>query len=322
MPRDYKSPKYTDSIQSFQILSYLDTIELSKEYSQIIRKTLKFLTNKGVIGLGKVLNTILLRHYEPTHDLRTKLGIYFPSLKQIQLVHQEEIMNPFENGFPLYFNALIHEIGHALQENLHGEAQAFWNAPWVEYRFKPFENSNDFILSVIRRLFLTKGDISKIKYSGLNDYLKVFCLFKTNLEEYFLNDREFKRHLDARLPFNENKDSTLIKDFFSNKENLDLPFEQYPKVLLDIFKRTDLHSPVIKTYINNLDYVTDLEVPSVLHYNENEDFAESFRLLVLSPKNLKGKQRKRLLHTLWLSGFYSRPVFLDRKLEKHLNKHY
>jgi len=320
MPRNYDKPRDVEQIQKYIVISYLDTTALSQEFYLFINKALVFLKKKGVIGLEKVLNKIVLRHYEPSFDSPNKLGIYFPALKQIQLVLQEDPTNPFGNGFPLYFNALIHEIGHALQENLHGEAQAFWTAPWVEYRFETFKNSNEFISSVIKRLFMANGDISQIHYSGLNDYLKVFCLLKTNLEEYFLSPNEFKDHLDQRLPFHENLDFTTIKDFFGNKENLKLPFNQYPKAILDKFKKSDLYTPKIETYINNLDFVTDLEVPSKLHYNEHEDFAESFRILMLTPKQIKSKQKMRLFHTLWLSGFYNRPFFKKEKLMKYLRK--
>lgn len=316
MSRDYEKPTSHIRINNILVISYLDTEELSKEFFLMIKKVFLFLEMKKIIGLEKVLNKIILRHKESFYDTSFNYGLYYrPPLNRIVLVIQKEKSNFFKNEYSLYFNTLVHEISHALQENLHPEALQFWNAPWREYTFEAFKNSNSYVLSVIKKLFQVEGDISKIEFDNLNDYLKFFCMFKIRLEEYHFPYDRLKRHFKNMKPFHEVEGSNVIKDFFSNHDNLNLEFSEFPDRLKFYLKKVDLEEPLVKRYINSLDYVADLEVPSKLHSSPHEDWAETFRLWLLTPSRIEEKQKQRLMQTLWISGFYGRKIIPFREIE-------
>jgi hypothetical protein len=303
-------------INNIQVVSYLDTEKLSKEFFSMIKDVFSFLDVKNIIGLEKVLDRIILRHKEGFYDSSSNYGLYYrPPVNRIILIIQKSKANFFKNEEPLYFNALVHEISHALQENLHPEALQFWNTPWIEYTFETFKNSNSFVLSVIKRLFQVEGDISKIEFDNLNDYLKFFCLFHIRLEEYHFEYEKLRNHFKKMKPFHEIEGSTVIKDFFSDPANQNLLFKDFPTRIKFYFNKQDLETSQVKRYINSLNYVTDLEVPSKLHDSPHEDWAETFRLWLITPNRLEGKQKERLLRTLWISGFYGRKIVPFRNIE-------
>jgi hypothetical protein len=306
------------TIQGIDIFSYLEEDSLNKEFHSLCYGVLSFLKQRGVVGISKVVEKILLRKYDPSIDYLQDLGVYYPKYKMIHLIVQESKTRKtlsFENDKDLYFNTLVHEIGHALEERLHPEALQYWETPWREYTFEYFKNSESFIKSVIYRLFETKGQISKFQYQNFNDYLKVFILFAVFLKEYSLTSDLLFNHLDKRKPFNWELPLIDSLSFFKDPSNKDVLFSEYPEDFLSIFSKPILENKKITRYVKQLDFVEDLNLPSIQHYNPREDFAESFRIWVLTPMKIKGRQKERLIHTLWLSGFYGKKIVRRNQLD-------
>lgn len=305
------------TIQGIHLESYLDEDSLNQEFIGICSDVLSFLKKRGIIGISKVVEKIVLRKYDPSIDYLQSLGVYYPKFKTIYLIIQSRKTIDslsFGNDKPLYFNTLVHEIGHALQEKLHPEAMQYWETPWREYTFESFKNSDTFIKSVIVRLFKTQGEISKFEYSNFNDYLKVYLVFSVFLKEFFLPSDDIFAHLDQRKPFHWEMPLLDGITFFQNPDNKEVPFSKYPADFIGVVTKPVLESNKINRYIKELDYVADLNLPSVQHENPREDFAESFRIWVLTPGKFKARQKERLLKTLWLSGFYGKKIVMRKRL--------
>lgn len=308
-------------MKSFQIdgirVDFTITDRTSEEYFYaILLDALKKVKSRGVKDLKKVLNRILVRPYSPDIDYKTELGIYVPSRKTMYIVQQVSKTDVFKNEYSIYFNTVIHEIGHAIEENLHIEALREWQTPWVEYNFNTLKNDRAFIMKVIKELFIVEGDISKITFRNLADRIKLFLLFSFYLNENELDDDAFFEHLNKKSPFTwDGFLSSDIEEFFSNPDNKGLDFDEYPEEVLELFNQTQFENGKVTRYLEDLNYQVDLGLPSKLHYNPNEDFAETFRLWLLTPNRLSEKQTERFLKTLWLSGFYGKPIL--KKSSKH-----
>ena len=303
-------------IFGFKVESTLENPESENKLLDIVEDVLIKVKMRGVRDLKKVLQRIALRPYSPSIDYSTELGIYVPSRKTMYIIDQSSKTDVFQNEYPIYYNTLIHEIGHALQENLHIEALKFWQTPWLEYNFNALKNNRPFIMKVIKELFTVDGDISKIRFKNLADHIKLFLLFSFYLNENEMDDDAFFEHLSQRKPFTwDGFLSTDIEEFFLNPENRDVSFDEYPEEILDLFNRAEFESGKVERFLEELDFQVDLGLPSKLHYNANEDFAETFRLWFLTPNRLDDKQKERFLKTLWLSGFYGKPVI--KKKAKH-----
>mgnify|MGYP000733842000 CR=1 FL=1 len=134
------------------------------------------------------------------------------------------------------------------------------------------------------------------------------------LKEFFLPSDDIFAHLDKRKPFHWEMPLLDGITFFQNPDNKEVPFSKYPADFIGVVTKPVLESNKINRYIKELDYVADLNLPSVQHENPREDFAESFRIWVLTPGKFKARQKERLLKTLWLSGFYGKKIVMRKRL--------
>jgi hypothetical protein len=294
--------------------------------------------------LQESLQEVLIRFKYEGDAMSTGLaaaGWYIASKKQII------VTVPLDNNTKLLKNwvaeVCVHEMAHHAETLLHPAAWAEWNSGWsgveeaktkkrqaenitVEDRnrfFAMFKASNWDLQKVARKLqgwdrikyltWLYRGypDVDKLFITTptqvrLNENGKALVEYFKDPEGFVLQDKDELYHIGMLYVENEETrvprqiawlEARFLKQLGVFREG-DSP-RLDPKVVEEI-RQTD----------NSVDEALKaLEAPtSYAKTNPQEDFADTFVAYMGNPGALSAKAKYRLQRTLWLSGFYGKPI--------------